>query len=49
MKARGPLLPLSWEVWPMRKGNAAFAVLAVTALVALAFFLPEWLSTLHDR
>lgn len=33
----------------MRKGIAAFAAFAVAALVALAFFLPEWLSSLHDR
>lgn len=33
----------------MRKGIAAVSVFVVAALVALAFFLPEWLSTLHDR
>lgn len=33
----------------MRKGIAAFSALAVAALVALAFFLPEWLSAAHDR
>lgn len=33
----------------MRKGIAAFSAFAVAALVALAFFLPEWLSSLHDR
>lgn len=33
----------------MRKGIAAAAAFAVAALVVLSFFLPEWLSTLHDR
>lgn len=33
----------------MRKGIAACSALAVAALVALAFFLPEWLSATHDR
>lgn len=33
----------------MRKGIAAAAAFAVAALVALSFFLPEWLSTLRDR